>query len=237
MTSLGNITPAAAAQGTVVPGTAAPSGQLPAASRLLSPRVSFASLLREEAPKREAVSLASGKAQGTPGEKVGHHLPAAAVQNAPQTKLEGRQEARGLPARPSDDDPLDPIHRHRAALAPPDMGSGTAHAHVPVIELAGPVLSASPTETTATRVATSLEDLMPALVRRVAWSGDGRRGTVRMELGSGELSGATLLVHADEGRVRVVLEVPPGVDAQGWKDRIAGRLASCGIAADSIEVS
>ncbi len=51
----------------------------------------------------------------------------------------------------------------------------------------------------------SLEEILPALVRRIAWSGDARRGTVRIELGSGALAGATLLVAADDGRVQVTL--------------------------------
>jgi hypothetical protein len=85
--------------------------------------------------------------------------------------------------------------------------------------------------------ASSLETLLPALVRRVAWSGDGRHGTVRLELRSGELDGATLLVHADSGRVRVRLDVPPGVDAARWEHRIRQRLQEHRIAADAVEVA
>jgi hypothetical protein len=86
------------------------------------------------------------------------------------------------------------------------------------------------------RVRSSLEDLLPALVRRVAWSGDGRRGTVRLELGAGELAGATLLVHVDDGRVRLQLSTPPGVSPAGWRERIADRLAARGLAVDAVEV-
>jgi hypothetical protein len=87
------------------------------------------------------------------------------------------------------------------------------------------------------RSAVSLEDLLPALVRRVAWSGDGKRGTVRLEIGSGELAGATLLVHADAGRVRVQLEVPAGADVRSWHERIVQRLVSRDIPIDEVEVS
>jgi len=90
-------------------------------------------------------------------------------------------------------------------------------------------------EQAAARVRSSLEDLLPSLVRRVAWSGDGRRGTVRLELGAGEMAGATLLVHVDDGRVRVHLSGPPGVDLGGWRERIADRLAARGLEVDEVE--
>jgi hypothetical protein len=85
------------------------------------------------------------------------------------------------------------------------------------------------------RVRSSLEDILPALVRRVAWSGDGRRGTVRLELGAGELAGGTLLVQVDEGRVRVRLTAPPGVDVGAWRGRITDRLEARGLTVDSVE--
>jgi hypothetical protein len=137
-------------------------------------------------------------------------------------------------AKDSDpDDALDPIHRHRAAFAPPEL-------------LSGPLISPSthsasftlPQAGTASgvRAATSLEDLLPALVRRIAWSGDRHRGCVRLELGAGELAGATLLVHAENGQVRVHLDVPPGTDAARWRQRICDRLASRGVPA-AVEVT
>jgi hypothetical protein len=86
------------------------------------------------------------------------------------------------------------------------------------------------------RAPVSLEEVLPELVRRVAWSGDGRRGTIRLELGKGELAGATLLVHADEGRVKVELSAPAGVDAGGWRDRIVERLSLRGVVVDEVRV-
>jgi hypothetical protein len=74
-------------------------------------------------------------------------------------------------------------------------------------------------------------------VRRIAWSGDRHRGTVRLELGAGELAGGTLLVHAEDGRVRVHLDVPPGVDTRQWEQRIRDRLAARGVATDIVEVA
>jgi hypothetical protein len=86
------------------------------------------------------------------------------------------------------------------------------------------------------RARASLEDLLPALVRRVAWSGDGRRGALRLELGAGRLAGATLLVQADEGRVRVQLSGPAGADLEEWRRRIAARLADRGLNVEHVDV-
>jgi hypothetical protein len=87
------------------------------------------------------------------------------------------------------------------------------------------------------RSAASLEDILPVFVRRVAWSSDGKRGTARLEIGAGHLAGATLLVHAEAGRVRVLLDAPPGADLQSWRERILQRLASRNIPVEGIEVS
>jgi hypothetical protein len=87
------------------------------------------------------------------------------------------------------------------------------------------------------RVPLSLEALVPKLVRRIAWSGDAESGTLRLEIGSGELEGATLLVHAQDGRVRVRLDLPPGMDPRPWRERVVQRLASRQINADAVEVT
>lgn len=135
-----------------------------------------------------------------------------------------------------EDDALDPFARHHASLASPDTlfsPQSAGVAPVPAVTAA----STPPADVPAARGAVSLEDLLPALVRRAAYSGDGRRGTVRLELGAGRLAGSTLLVHADGGRVRVQLDVPPGLDASGWQQRIEERLGARGIPTDSVEVT
>jgi hypothetical protein len=102
--------------------------------------------------------------------------------------------------------------------------------------LTGAQPPAAPPAAAETQARRSLEDLLPALVRRIAWSGDARRGTVRLELGAGALSGATLIVHADDGRVKVELRAPQGADPAEWKTRIEGRLAARGIDVEGVEV-
>jgi hypothetical protein len=88
----------------------------------------------------------------------------------------------------------------------------------------------------AAQARTSLEELLPALVRKVAWSGDGRRGTVRLELGAGGMAGAQVIVESDNGRVRVQLRAPDGVDAGAWRGRIEGRLRARGLNVEDVEV-
>jgi len=119
------------------------------------------------------------------------------------------------------DDELDPSTRQTAQLAPPM----TAPAR-PDEAAAAPLANA--------RV--SLEDLVPQLVKKIAWSGDAQRGTVRMELGAGELSGATLTVSAEHGRVSVRVDTPPGTDTGAWRDRLHARLAARGLDVESVEV-
>jgi hypothetical protein len=74
-------------------------------------------------------------------------------------------------------------------------------------------------------------------VRRIAWSGNARSGSARLELGAGELEGATLTIHADDGIVRVAIELPPGVDGAAWKERISGRLGALGLQVETIDVA
>jgi hypothetical protein len=81
----------------------------------------------------------------------------------------------------------------------------------------------------AVPVPVDLDLLLQRLVRRAAWGGDGRRGTARLELGSGELTGATLTVSAVDGEVAVELELPPGAAPALWQERISERLAARGI--------
>ncbi len=109
------------------------------------------------------------------------------------------------------------------------------------ILLATPPRSVAPTavvaDARAPDVRTPMEQLMSKLVRRVAWSGNARSGAARLELGAGELEGATLLIQADHGAVRVTIDLPPGVDRAAWRDRIAGKLGNRGLHVEDIEVT
>ena len=78
---------------------------------------------------------------------------------------------------------------------------------------------------------------MAKLVRRIAWSGNARNGSARLELGAGVLEGATLTIHADDGVVRVAVDLPPGVDRAAWKERISGRLGARGLQVEAIDVA
>jgi hypothetical protein len=121
------------------------------------------------------------------------------------------------------DDDLDPMARRAAQLAPP-------------VQLGGPAATFEPSAIVDTHARVSLEEILPQLVKKIAWAGDGKKGSVRIELGAGELAGSTLLVHADDGKVRVELSVPPGVDANAWKERIHSKLSARGLDVESVDV-
>jgi hypothetical protein len=160
------------------------------------------------------------------------HGPAPAPDPASATEPPVDPDVVERVAHGRDDDLLDPFRRQHAAFAPPELSSSG-------VVVAQPSVAAPPTPQAveAARTQTSLEDLIPALVRRVQWGGDGRKGTVRMELGAGALAGATLQVSSDHGRVSVHLDVPPGVDATEWRERITTSLAAKNIATDRVEVT
>ena len=73
------------------------------------------------------------------------------------------------------------------------------------------------------------------LVRRAAWDRDGRRGCVRLELGAGALSGATVLLTYDDGQVRVSLDHPARTDLDAWRARLGARLLAAGLPVAEVE--
>jgi hypothetical protein len=155
--------------------------------------------------------------------------------------------AGGAELDPSGDpeDFLDSAVRHAAHLAPPMQGHGAMHApehsaqHAPAPP-ADPLAISAPAPIEV-RAAASLEDLLPALVRNVAWSATGQRGVIHLELGAGSLSGTRLVIEADAGRVRVTIAAPPStrssVDLASWRERIAARLTARGIDVRSVELA
>jgi hypothetical protein len=81
-----------------------------------------------------------------------------------------------------------------------------------------------------------MESMLPELVRKIAWAGDGKKGSMRLELGAGPLAGGTLVVHADGGRVRVELNAPAGTDVAAWRTRLHERLEQRGVTVDEVTV-
>jgi hypothetical protein len=130
------------------------------------------------------------------------------------------------PRGAADDDDALSLLRQAARLAPPvPIAVGAPAAAAPV---AAPVLDGA--------VRALLPELMASLVRRIAWGGDARRGSVRIELSGGALAGATLVVHAEGGRVQVELDTPPGADVSRWTERLALCLDARGIDVASLDV-
>jgi hypothetical protein len=77
-----------------------------------------------------------------------------------------------------------------------------------------------------------LQNLLTGIARRVAWGGDRRKGTARIELSEGALAGATLVVHTEQRSVSVELELPAGTGAQDWQARLLERLEARGFTAN-----
>lgn len=144
-------------------------------------------------------------------------------------------EARADPLPRDEDDEEGLLHastRHAAHLAPPfSLGEGQPGG-VNAIAATAPTREIDAAPATAARV--SMEDLLPQLVRRIAWAGDRKRGTMQLELGAGRHEGTTVTVHADGGRVRIELG---GKDADRVADlraRIDARLRRQGIDVESV---
>jgi hypothetical protein len=77
-----------------------------------------------------------------------------------------------------------------------------------------------------------LQGMLNGLARRVAWGGDRRKGSARIELSEGALAGATLVVHTEHRSVSVEIELPGGTSAdQGLRERILARLEGRGFSA------
>ncbi len=97
-----------------------------------------------------------------------------------------------------------------------------------------PALGLSSTHSTPTAAlpfTADLQNLLTGLARRVAWGGDRRKGSARIELSEGALAGATLVVHTEQRSVTVELELPAGAGARGWEARLTERLEARGFSA------
>jgi hypothetical protein len=70
----------------------------------------------------------------------------------------------------------------------------------------------------------------------VAWGGDRRRATARIELGGAHYAGAAVRIDADGDSLTIELEAPPGVDASELGARLSERFAARGLRVDSLLV-
>lgn len=77
--------------------------------------------------------------------------------------------------------------------------------------------------------------MVDALVRRVSWGGDRRRGIARIELG-GVLEGGLITVEGEGREVSVELTLPPGAELDGLQRRLAERLGRRGLTLRSFDV-
>jgi hypothetical protein len=130
----------------------------------------------------------------------------------PKTKTFAVEEdkPRPSPKRTAEAAPdlLDPTTRLAAQLAPPLASSSVpAPLH------------------TSSRARVSLEELVPQVLRRIAWGGDRQKGSVHLELTSGD----EVTVHAEGRRVRV--EVLGNTDLER---RIGSRLRAAGIEVEGV---
>lgn len=181
-----------------------------------APRSSFAAALRGTLPNAKA------KKPATP--------PTASRQPvAPRpetTKREAKQERRPVEeerrVEAEEIDPLDPAARRAAMLAPPTTSPAPPPAP---IEAAAPVAAQA-----APSPRLSLEEIVPQLVRRIAWGGDKRKGSVRLEIGAGAYAGSTITLHAEDGRVRLDVS---GANADAVREKLDARLRRKGLVVES----
>lgn len=153
----------------------------------------FAALLRPK-PAHPTAPTAIATAAGQPTVS-GEHARIVRSGERPDHDPRGGGDEATEPRLP-ELDAADAAWAHRAALVAPPPGDvqTAARAHVEQVSRHA-----------------SVEELAPVLLRKMAWSGDGRRGAARLELGSGSLAGAVVTLEAEQGVVALSVE---GLDAR-----------------------
>ncbi len=179
-------------------------------------------------------TLAGGALAGGPEGLPGASTTTTRVSSAPQAAR--GHEPSTAPAHERGRD-----SRHPGNSSAKQAAHSEPHTLVDPSDFAPPTLAtmaAPSSDTTETqRSAATLEDMFPELVRRIAWSGDKRKGAVRLEVGTGALEGAALLIQGDDtGKVQVHMQVPAGVDPDALRARIASGLQARGLAVDEIDI-
>jgi hypothetical protein len=141
--------------------------------------------------------------------------------------------ARAHPPRRRDDETepggVGPGPRHPGVTLDPLCCQMAAHSGITPM-VGQPSLAQAPSAALPLRE--DLQNLIAGLARRIAWGGDRRKGSARIELSEGSLAGATLVVHTEQRSVCVELELPAGGGAAAdWQQRILERLEGRGFSA------
>lgn len=211
-------------------GPAGPLGSSPRHSRCAPPSLGFHQILSTKlghdfvapglatkaaplVPARQ--TLPDGGSQHVPHEGASRH---AHGRRQAGDERDGEDGPKRAPVRELD--ALDPALRQSAQLAPPVITPAVAPS------------SAAATEPVRGRM--SMEELLPVLVKRIAWAGDKHSGSVRLELGAGAYAGTTLLVHSDAGRVRVEVTGQEGADLDRLRRRLDERLRNHGLNVEAV---
>jgi hypothetical protein len=165
---------------------------------------------------------------------LGHHegLPTAAPPPMPPTAPRatsaprpGRMEIPGE-RRPHDHDPtpeavpspnrdlLEPLERTLWHLRPPATSPPPASPP--------PSAAALP----------PVDQLIDRLLRRIALGGSRHRGTAFLEIGAGNLEGASVTIHAEGSRLCIEVEAPEGEASRRWRHQLQERLRARGLEAE-----
>lgn len=175
---------------------------------------------------RALLGLPGATARAATGPQVGYE---GVVGIVPGQTLSGSGAADRLAnPRPAGEGPgseLDPLVR---SLALPLLGAATP---------AGMMHSPGASPACASAPAASAETaLLEAVVERIAWGGDRRRGVARIELG-GALAGTSIVVHGEGREVALRIELGRDADARTLPERLTSRLRARGLTITEVEVA
>jgi hypothetical protein len=153
-------------------------------------------------------------APNRPGARGGDERRAGDDERDPKADVKGGAE-------PEEGELLDPMQRvllHDGGWARPEATAGAGGK--------GPGAAAGPALPVPT-----LDSLVDRFLRRVAFSGGRQRGVAHLEIGSGELAGASLTINAEGEHLELTLDTPPGVDPEPYRALLTTRLAAKGVRA------
>lgn len=193
----------------------------PAASAPRDRLLAFKALLMAPAKPKPAAPPPKPAVRGaetpSPGKAASH-----AAKAGPDDK-----RSAGVGAKPLAIDDEKP----KTAKAKPTVGDKEGELLDPstrlAAQLAPPLASSAPTtaEHVTQRARVSLEELVPHVLRRIAWGGDRTKGSVHLELASGD----KVTVFAEGRRVRIEVDGNPDLEA-----RIGSRLRAAGIEVEGV---